>query len=99
MQPYAPNAPSRAEALIAALRDPTKPQGELRPLCLEAAAEIERLRAQEYRLAARIHNQRAALRDTWQIVEQRRKWLGSSSARQRYHWLWKQYQALKAKIA
>jgi hypothetical protein len=81
MQPYNPNAPSKAEALIAALRDPYKPQGELRPLCLEAATEIERLRTQEYRMAARIHQQRVALRENWMIVEQRaahrRAWVRS----------------------
>jgi len=31
--------------IVERLRDPYRPQGELRPLCQEAAAEIERLRA------------------------------------------------------
>jgi hypothetical protein len=31
--------------LVEQLRDNLKPQGELRPLCLQAADEIERLRA------------------------------------------------------
>lgn len=81
MQPYAPSAPSKAEALIAALRDPYKPQGDLRPLCLQAADEIERLREMEFKLAGRIHQQRMALRENWQIVEQRaahrRAWVRS----------------------
>lgn len=30
--------------IVEKLKDPLKPQGELRPLCIEAAGEIERLR-------------------------------------------------------
>lgn len=68
MQPYKPDAPSRSESLIATLRDPYKPQGELRPLCLEAADEIERLRRVEFRLARRIHEQRQNLKMNWAVM-------------------------------
>lgn len=66
MQPYHPNAPSRAENLIAVLR--TR-EGD--KLCQDAANVIERLREQEYRMAARIHQQRVQLRDNWQTIEMR----------------------------
>lgn len=76
MQPYHPNAPSRAENLIAVLRVRTNDK-----LSLAAADEIERLRTQEYKLAARIHQQRVALRENWEIVEMRashqRAWVRS----------------------
>lgn len=76
MQPYHPNAPSRAENLIALLRVRVGDK-----LCRDAANEIERLREQEYRLAGRIHQQRAALRENWMIVEKRashrRAWIRS----------------------
>lgn len=36
--------------IVERLRNPFRPQGELRPLCLEAAEEIERLRAALNRL-------------------------------------------------
>ena len=65
MQPFAPNAPSKAEALVAALRAYNT------SLCHDAADEIERLRKQEYRMAARIHHQRVALRENWEIIEMR----------------------------
>jgi hypothetical protein len=89
MQPYAPNAPSKAEVLISDLR--LRPDG----LSKAAADEIERLRAQEYKLARRIHQQRYALRENWQIVEQRRKWLGTQEPRQRYHLAGLQHGSLK----
>jgi hypothetical protein len=78
LQPYSPKAPSKAEALVDELRR----TGVVRPTILaEAADEIERLRAQEYKLARRIHQQRVALRENWQIVEMRaahqRAWLRS----------------------
>lgn len=41
-----------------------------------------RLRAERKLLDRRVHNQRRALRETWEIVEMRRKWLGSSVARE-----------------
>jgi hypothetical protein len=94
MQPYAPKAPSREDALIEALRSRS---GD--PLSIEAADAVERLRAREFKLARRIHQQRCALRETWQIVEQRRNWLGSPVARKKYHWLWEQYQKLRQVVA
>lgn len=89
MQPYSPKAPSRSEALIDELR---RTAGELVngtvedgavPIALLAGAadEIERLRNQEFRLARRIHQQRIALRDNWEIIEMRashrRAWVRS----------------------
>jgi hypothetical protein len=57
----------------------------------EKTVEIERetKRADGYlallqKLERRIRNQRAANRETWEIVEQRRKWLGSDTARRGY---------------
>lgn len=51
-------------------------------------AEVVRLNAERLKLDRRIHNQRVALRENWQIVEQRRKWLGCASARrQALQWL------------
>lgn len=89
MQPYKPKAPSRSEALIDELRQTagvlingTVEDGAV-PVALlaDAADEIERLRAQEYKLARRIHQQRVALRENWMIVEQRtahrRAWVRS----------------------
>jgi hypothetical protein len=58
--------------------------------------EIARLKAERLKLDKRIHNQRVALRETWEIVEKRGNWLGSPASRRRYHWLWKQYQELKS---
>lgn len=72
MQPYAPNAPSKAEALVEALR------GYNTSLCHDAADEIERLRAREFRLARRIHEQRLNLRMNWAVMAEhasyRRAW-------------------------
>lgn len=56
--------------------------------------ENARLRAERLKLDRRIRNQRIALRQTWQIVEMRRKWLGSDTARTLYCGLLKRYRAL-----
>lgn len=89
MQPFSPKAPSRSEALVTELRDVAGHliNGDVEdgtvPVALlsEAADEIERLRAQEYKLAARIHHQRVSLRENWMIIEQRasykRAWVTS----------------------
>ncbi len=61
-------------------------------------AENRRLKAERLKLDKRIHNQRVALRVTWEIVEQRGNWLGSPASRRRYHTLWKMYQELRARI-
>lgn len=61
--------------------------------------EIRRMKAERLKLDRRIHNQRVALRDNWEIVEMRRKWLGSETARKSYIWLLKRYKALKAEHA
>lgn len=50
-------------------------------LCSDAADEIEWLHEYIKKLERRIHNQRRANRETWEIVEKRRKWLGSDTAR------------------
>jgi hypothetical protein len=42
------------------------------------------MKAERLKLDRRIHNQRRALRETWEIVEMRRKWLGSDVARRNY---------------
>lgn len=60
-----------------------------------AAAEIGRLKADRLKLDRRIHNQRVALRQNWEIVEARRKWLGSETARKAYVSLWKRYRELR----
>lgn len=46
--------------------------------CKEAREKAE---AMVKRLGQRIHNQRRSLRDNWQIVENRRKWLVSDTSR------------------
>lgn len=51
--------------MIACLRD----RGD--KLCADAADELERLRAERLKLDQRIHNQRVALRENWDIVEMR----------------------------
>lgn len=82
------------------VREP--PEGRLedwRMRALEAECKIEEMRAERLRLDKRIHNQRVALRETWQIVEMRRKWLGSDTARKMYVNLLKRYRELKASVS
>jgi hypothetical protein len=62
---------------------------------LAAESEVARLKAERLKLDKRIHCQRKALRENWEIVEMRRKWLGSETARRRYADLWKKYRALR----
>lgn len=57
--------------------------------------EIRRLKGERLKLDRRIHNQRVALRENWEIVEMRRKWLGSDTARRMYANLLKRYRELK----
>lgn len=64
----------------------------------EMIEEVRRLKAERLMLDKRIHNQRLALRQTWEIVEMRRKWLGSDTARRMYASLLKRYKALKAGV-
>lgn len=49
-------------------------------LC-DALHLIERLHDERLELQRRIRNQRMSDRETWEIVEMRRKWLGSETAR------------------
>jgi hypothetical protein len=60
-------------------------------LLLLASAQIERMHQERLVLDRRIHNQRVALRKTWEIVENRPKWLGSDTARRMYCDLLKRY--------
>lgn len=62
-------------------------------------AENERLRTERLKLDRRIHNQRIALRQNWEIVEQRQKWLGSDTARRMYCALLRRHQALLARTS
>lgn len=59
----------------------TAERDEARAVATAAIEECVTLVKERNRLARRIHNQRRALRDNWEIVESRRKWLGSDSAR------------------
>lgn len=66
--------------------------------CKALGEEVERLRAERLKLDKRIHNQRVALRDTWETVEMRRKWLGSDTARKRIVWLSKHCRELQSQL-
>lgn len=81
---------SQTDHLIACLRD----RGD--KLCSDAADTIDRMRAERLKLDKRIHNQRAAAGITWEIVEMRRKWLGSDTARAHSIRYLKRAQELKA---
>jgi hypothetical protein len=61
---------------------------------IETLNVIERLREENEKLKQRVHNQRVANRETWEIVEMRRKWLGSDTARNAYCSLLKRHRAL-----
>ena len=61
---------------------------------LAARQEIERLKAMRLKLDRRIHNQRLALRQNWEIVEMRGNWIGSPAARRKYANLLKRHRAL-----
>lgn len=63
---------------------------------IEAADTIDRMHAERLKLDRRIHNQRRANRETWEIVEMRRKWLGSDTARKAYNDLLKRHRELIA---
>jgi len=93
MKPYKPYIRSETEHMIACLRDRDD------KLCKDAADELERMREERLKLQHRIHCQRKALRENWEIVEQRRNWLGSHASRKQYHWLWKKYQELRLLVA
>jgi hypothetical protein len=65
MKHYRPYIRSEAEHMIACLRD----RGD--KLCLDAADELERMRNERLKLSHRIHQQRVALRENWEIIEMR----------------------------
>ena len=71
---------------------------EIERLRAEVEAGVDRLLAENKRLGRRIHNQRRALRENWEIVEQRGNWLGSSVARGGYIRLMKQNRELRAAL-
>lgn len=75
-------------------RDAAKAYAEQLRVTDALVQEVERLRTDRLKLDRRIHNQRRSLRETWEIVEMRRKWLGSDTARRAYARLLKQYRAL-----
>lgn len=54
------------------------------PVLAEKGREIARLKEVRKRLDHRIHCQRKANRDNWEIVERRRKWLGSQTAQRAF---------------
>ena len=64
--------------------------------CKALTAEVDRRREERIELDRRIHNQRASLRQTWEIVEQRRNYMGSPASRAAYARLLKRHQKLLA---
>ena len=79
MKPYRPYIRSEAEHMIACLRDRDD------KLCQDAANELESMRAERLKLSHRIHQQRVALRENWEIVEMRcQNWMGSREGRSRF---------------
>jgi len=67
----------------------------LNDTCNKLRDENERLRAERLKLDRRIHNQRCALRENWEIIEMRcQNWMGSKEGRRRYIWLLKRHQEI-----
>lgn len=64
---------------------------------IAAEKEIERLKAERLKLDRRIHNQRRALRENWEIYEMRGRWLGSEVARRGYIRLLKENRRLRGR--
>lgn len=63
---------------------------------LEAADEIDRMHAMRLKLDRRIHNQRLCNRENWEIVEMRRKWMGTPAHYTRMQfWIGKYREAKK----
>lgn len=88
--------PPRIKEVVAGLRsmqDAPIPRG-YQGIAEAAADTIERMHAERLKLDQRVHNQRRACRETWEIVEKRRKWLGSDSARRAYFGLLTRYREL-----
>ncbi len=65
---------------------------------IQALETIGKMHEYCLQLEQKIHNQRASNRITWEIVEMRRKWLGSDSARKMYARLLKRHQELLTKV-
>lgn len=61
----------------------------------EALVRLDRAYDERIKIDRRIHQQRVALRENWQIVEMRRKWLGSDTARKMYASLFKRHRTLR----
>ena len=53
--------------------------------------QIALMKAERLKLDRRIHNQRVALRQTWETFEMRRKYMGSPDSRAAYARLLKRY--------
>lgn len=64
-------------------------------LC-EALSIIEAMHEERLKLQRRIHNQRKAWRDNWEIVERRGNEIGSPAARRAYVRLLKRCRELRA---
>jgi hypothetical protein len=76
------------------------PSGDFVNQDLRASADkIERMMAERLCLDRRIHNQRLANRQNWEIVEMRRKWLGSDAARKSVVRYIKRNRELQAEIS
>lgn len=63
--------------------------------CKALGEEVERLRSERLELDKRIHNQRVALRQNWEIFEMRRNYMGSPASRAAYARLLARYRKLK----
>lgn len=70
---------------------------EWRSRALAAEAEVARLKDERLKLDRRIHNQRASLRQTWEIVEMRRNYMGSPASRAAFARLLRRHKELLAK--
>lgn len=70
----------------------------LNDTCNRLRDEVEMLKAERLKLDRRIHNQRVALRQNWEIFEMRRKYMGSPASRAAYARLLKRYSELKAEV-
>lgn len=71
----------------------------IRPAFEAKEREIERHKKTRKRLDHRIHCQRKSNRDNWEIVESRRKWLGSLTAQRAYIHMRTRALSAEAKLA
>lgn len=71
---------------------------EWRSRALDAECRLEKLHAERMKLDRRIHNQRRALRENWEIVEMRGNYMGSPASRAAYARLFRRHQDLKSTL-